>query len=667
MKRISISFSELLRTSPLTMVLQLVRRARQDNLKLHSNITRSRVELQSDELLRSRLSVEISTLLKINKDLFLSKSDLINNVVLLTAKQKKSILDDAHNILSHKIKLFSSDIIQLDKTIQWRQDFFSNRVWPLDFFTDVQVSYRDGSDIKVPWELSRFYHLPILTIAFFVTKDEKIINEIKKQITDWLDQNPTYFGPNWKVPMEAAIRVCNWSWVWIYLRSYIADEPFLKRFLHSLYYHGEFIFYNLEYGHFRANHYLSDIVGLVFLGILFPEIKMSRKWLKFSLHELESQIRYQISNEGVDFEASTSYHRLVTELFLYAGMLCKQHKIKLSETYWNRLRRMIKFVDCELQQNGEIPQFGDNDNGRVFILNTIFHWNVLNHQYLIDIGSILFPEYSLRNKEANLDQSILLLFTKNNINNQKIKIQKKQNSYKKIALYKRSGYLFVHYRDLYFALTFTGNGGKDELGSHGHNDGGSFVMTVKNKNIIIDPGTGKYTGDPSIRNKFRSQLSHNCPTINFKESNKFEKEELFHFREFYRPKLLNYHETPNSMLISIINTAYKKKYGISAIRTFTFQFQKRELVITDSFKKLPKKPTKFHWNFTFAKDIIPIMKGKTLIADHIKFSFQGSLACKIKKGIFSPSYGIIDNTNILQVSGISHDKSEIMYTTEITY
>ena len=43
--------------------------------------------------------------------------------------------------------------------------------WPLDHICRVPIVYGDGSDIKVPWELSRCQHLPLLAAAHRLTGD----------------------------------------------------------------------------------------------------------------------------------------------------------------------------------------------------------------------------------------------------------------------------------------------------------------------------------------------------------------------------------------------------------------------------------------------------------------------------------------------------------------
>ena len=148
------------------------------------------------------------------------------------------------------------------------------------------------------------------------------------------------------------------------------------------------------YGKFRAernsNHYLSDIVGLVYLGLVFSEFKEAKKWREFGIKELVKEMKKQVYPDGVDYEGSVSYHRLVTELFLSATLLCLKNGITFPGWYMERLEKMIEFVMYYTKPNGSSPQIGDNDDGRLHILSNYGSWNSLDHRYLLAIGAVLF-------------------------------------------------------------------------------------------------------------------------------------------------------------------------------------------------------------------------------------------------------------------------------------
>ena len=78
--------------------------------------------------------------------------------------------------------------------------------------------------------------------------------------------------------------------------------------------HGRFILDNNEFSYIAtSNHYLSDVVGLFWLGTLFPEFEHAAAWREFGLSEMLREMDKQILPDGADFEASTGYHKFVSE------------------------------------------------------------------------------------------------------------------------------------------------------------------------------------------------------------------------------------------------------------------------------------------------------------------------------------------------------------------
>ncbi|PDY07870.1 hypothetical protein COM83_34280, partial [Bacillus cereus] len=130
-------------------------------------------------------------------------------------------------------------------------------------------------------------------------------------------------------------------------------------------------------GEHTGNHYLSNIVGLVWLGLYFKQFSLSsvfnsntpEKWLTYGVAELEKEMFVQVNEDGTNYEASTSYHRLVTELFLITTILCNENSIVFSKKYIKRLEKMCDFLMYLNQPNGKSPLIGDADDGRLIIFS----------------------------------------------------------------------------------------------------------------------------------------------------------------------------------------------------------------------------------------------------------------------------------------------------------
>ncbi len=240
-----------------------------------------------------------------------SVADLEARVATL---DRTTLLERADAVVAHRFDLLGSGPVDLGPRIDWLADFKTGRRWPLAHISQVPIVFGDGSDIKVPWELSRCQHLPLLAAVYRLTGEALYLNEIGAQIESFIAANPVEFGPNWACTMDVAIRAANW----VAALAMVADArpPWLERAVGSLLLHGRFIRSHLEWGEVRGNHYLSDVVGLLPVAALFSGSDTGRRWAEWAAAELIAEMEHQVRPDGCDHEASIPYHRLVTELFV---------------------------------------------------------------------------------------------------------------------------------------------------------------------------------------------------------------------------------------------------------------------------------------------------------------------------------------------------------------
>lgn len=319
--------------------------------------------------------------------------------------------------------MISHDYIPID----WQIDFKSGYRWqenkPSSHCSPAPLP---GVDIKVPWELSRMQHLPQLAWAYGLASQkvegaqspETYSNEFRNQTLDFIATNPPRFGVNWNCPMDVAIRVSNWLVAYDLFKAQGAsfDPEFEQAFKNSVYDHGFHIIQNLEWNPtLRSNHYLADIVGLLFVSVYLPQSPETDTWLAFSVQELIQAMEEQFHPDGSNFEASTSYHRLSAEMMLYGTALIlglhdnKREALKhylpislfpglelqkaplpfyplpgldqaspLPPTHFEKLERIADFTRAITKPNGQAIQIGDNDSGRFLKLHPKYRKATLN-------------------------------------------------------------------------------------------------------------------------------------------------------------------------------------------------------------------------------------------------------------------------------------------------
>ena len=468
-------------------------------------------------------------------------------------------INQADEICSHVFSLLGSGKVKLDP-IDWHLDFKSSYRWnPKKYFKLIEPGPKIGVDIKVPWELSRCQHFVVLGQAYWLTGNNKYAQEILNEIEDWIRQNPYPYGVNWRCPMEAGIRAVNWIvGVYFLCDSLYLSDDFLIKLVKSIYQHATHIINNLEKCQEHTNnHYLADIVGLLFISVAFPQFKDADEWKKFAVQEMIAEMQKQVNSDGTDFEGSTAYHRLALEMFFYGYLLCSRNNIVMPENFVHQLWNMFKVTLNIIKPNGNIPQIGDNDNGRFIKFS---EGNILDHTYLLGIASILFSDSQFKVDSLEDLEDAVWLFGRKGLDEYKsLELQK----YPCIPISFDTGGWYVLKNDeaYLFVVCNKNNGG------HFHNDKLSFEMNIKGLDFFVDCGTYSYTSEPQEGNIFRNTRSHNTIVYAKSEQNVI----------FYSNKaVLFLKDKTNAICL-----AFAKDYFLGEHFGYGFKHQ-REMILKDN-------------------------------------------------------------------------------------
>jgi hypothetical protein len=458
---------------------------------------------------------------------------------------------EAEEILAHRVDILGSGWTSLGPTIDWHRDFKSGYRWPCSFFQDVQATrLTDASDAKVPWELSRCHHLLTLARAGRIFHDRRFANEATEQLDGWLTANPPGLGINWVNTMEVALRVVNWIAVmeaveaWEPLR-----DPLRSKLTRSLQVHGRHIAATLEgTPYLRSNHYLSDILGLLVLGASLTGDPDAPKWFRQAHAAFEREIRKEVHDDGVGFEASLSYHGLALEIFLLAYTVAARHGRPFSPRFRERLVRMVEASRALRHPDGRFPQIGDSDSGRV-LPGSFDRGASLDHLLwlgaaTLDLGRP-FPQEPHEEVAWTLGTEAWERLAK-----QPVAAPPSETVFADSRFYVlKSGR--TH------AVVRCGDVGQNGNGGHAHNDLLSFELS-HGLSLIVDSGTYAYTSDPGARNHFRATASHNTVEVAESEINPMMKTELFRLKQFARPTIEGWEQTSEHVRLVASHDGYRR-------------------------------------------------------------------------------------------------------------
>jgi hypothetical protein len=437
---------------------------------------------------------------------------LADDIPQLSVAQRSRLTETAQDVLASRFKIFGHpvpDLSSCDFATDWRFD----QTWPplyfqrYSFYEQKQIPY----DVKFPWELSRLHYL-VPVVAWLVVKgaDAPTLQWILAMLRRWRQSNPLAYSVNW-YPMEASMRITNLvlilDLVNLLLRRGLDTEmqkPLIEirgLLLTMIREHGDFVWINREFTDVRGNHFTANLVGLQ-LGYLALAAhgKGPSHWQRYVDLWLEKEIFLQFCADGVNFEKSCGYHKLVLELFLLAGIARERKGSPLSAGACQRLTDAAFFSQAISRPDGSAANFGDNDNAIALPFQTD---RPHSHGAAVElarawtgeaIGTLVFDD----------EDALAALFL----------IGRRGPAARPVAgpeilEFPAGGYVVVrNVSNGFFCMMDVGEVGMAGRGGHGHNDMLAFELCIDGQLVIVDPGCSGYTADLAKKTRYRSTAAH---------------------------------------------------------------------------------------------------------------------------------------------------------------
>ena len=525
----------------------------------------------------------------------------------LDEDDRRLLIERADAVAAHRFDLLGSGPVDLGAAIDWSRDFKSGRRWPLQHGLLIEAFYFDDSDIKVPWELSRCQHLPLLAAAFKLSGERRYLDELGAQLTHWIEANPVELGPNWICTMDVAIRAANWVAALAICGEEAAGEAWGERVAESLLLHGRYIRSHLETAEARTNHYLSDVAGLIVVAALFSRGEEGSAWGSWATTELVAEMEHQVREDGCGHEASIPYHRLVSELFICGTQAGESLQPgTFPAWYLKRLDRMLDFVAAYTRPDGLAPQVGDNDDGRFLPLGD-YGRDYRSHLHLF---SQAFRPYEPASRSLE---------------------------------FPAGGYYTMRHEDLY-VLVRCGDTGVYGVGGHAHNDQLSFELSCGSTPLIEDPGVGTYYESEDERLRFRSTGFHATLRVDGAEQNELPPYPRFPLGDRSRAEALEWAAEPGRTSFS------GRHHGFEALpapalheRRLELDGGRRELTVVDTVSSDAEH--QLDWAFPLGRCERVSVRDGIAVAEFgtvsLSIAVEGA-ELSIEEGAHSPAYGVIE-------------------------
>lgn len=595
-------------------------------------------------------------------------------------------LDQADRICNNRISILGHEIC-VQQPPAWHMDHLSGVEWPAQPSADLRGRRMDkGSDIKFVWELSRFHHGVTLGRAFALTQDERFADTFVALFSNWRAANPPGIGPNWTCAMEVAIRGTNLLWAGSLLASSKAFDPAMQEaFAKTLLGHGIFIYHHLEYNEqvvgrtvqpVNANHYLSDLAGLVHISIAFANGRPATEWRDFAIQELFREIRFQVDDQGIHGEYSPGYHRLVLEMILGCLIVIERQSIPVPQDIREKVLKMLDFIRHYRKPSGDVPLVRDNDSGRFCILG---EEELTSHDHLLALGAIYYDQPELYTGE--LFEDCLWHFgttaydwhvrhselgpvpTGADRRGEGSSASSPANP-PQSTLYEQSGFAVMRHESHHLLAVCCPKGIHGYCG-HAHNDFLSFELEAYGRTFLTDCGSYVYTQNAEWRNRFRSTRSHNTLTVDGQEQNRFNSSQLFEIDSRVSPEVRHWSSNEKQ---DILDAAYSMPLPdgttVTHERRFVFLKDRALWLIRDRVNGTGEHTIETRFHFGEGIDIAaePVCPPSALNLQRITYrtsctpgpnlflvaSGNAPLACFIETGWLSRTYATKSEIRVLR-------------------
>lgn len=314
------------------------------------------------------------------------------------------------------------------------------------------------------FNLHYFEYAIALGEAFRKTQNNDYWMKFKSLVTSWIECCKYAQGDAWH-PYTISLRLVNWLVCRDLFKTNLReDEAFDNLMQSSMYLQYRHLLANQE-KHLLANHYLENLKTLVICALLFGEddvlAEVERDYL--------SQLDEQVLPDGVHYERSMMYHKLILEGLLRVELAYRSAGKVAPTKVASKVKQMLDAMASIERGMGKTPFFNDAADGVAKECRPLVCACRDVYGYEPDDTKTAFPDsgfYKLYDGNAAL-------------------------------------------------VFFAGEPGPQYMLGHAHCDLLSFELSVGDRPVIVNSGTYAYQSD--LRPYFRSTAAHNAATVDGEE------------------------------------------------------------------------------------------------------------------------------------------------------
>ncbi|MFI1503946.1 alginate lyase family protein [Streptomyces sp. NPDC020597] len=425
-------------------------------------------------------------------------------VAAVPADAVKRLVAEADRLMDGHAEYFG--VVRDDLTApDWWRDPRTGRRAPGGYAFDVPYRSEDAvGDIKQIWEPSRHQYLTQLAAAYAVTGDERYAERVAEHLRSWWETNPPLRGVHWISGIELGIRLLSWVWIRRLLDGWSGAAPLFEDnpvALNQIWHHQRWLAAFPSRGSSANNHVIAEAAGQFAAACAFGWFPSSGRWRADALKSLERHLRGNTFVCGLNRELATEYHGLVLELGLAAVAEADAAGVPVPASVRLVLLRMSDALAAVVDNRLRPPRQGDADDGHGLVVDGAGtdRWGSL-----LATGDAVFGRLAWWPEVTGTDVRTPLLAAL---------VARTEPSTRRPARrpahFADAGMTILRGPGEIWCRCDGGPHGFLSIAAHAHADALSVEVRHDGIDVLADPGTYCYHGQPEWRRYFRSTLGHN--------------------------------------------------------------------------------------------------------------------------------------------------------------
>ncbi|MBO8185159.1 heparinase II/III family protein [Streptomyces spirodelae] len=392
----------------------------------------------------------------------------------------------------------------------WSYDPKTGRRAPAGYAFDVPYRSEDAvGDIKQIWEPSRHQYLTQLAAAYAITGNERYAERVAAHLRSWWAANPPLRGVHWISGIELGIRLLSWVWIrrlldgWPGAAALFESNPVA---LEQIWHHQRWLAAFPSRGSSANNHVIAEAAGQFAASCAFGWFPSSARRRADALRSLDRHLRGNTFLSGLNRELATEYHGLVLELGLAAVAEADAAGVSVPATVRLVLLRMTDALAAVVDSHLRPPRQGDADDGHGLVLDGA---GTDRWASLLATGHAVFGRLAWWPEVTGTDVRTPLLAALIRPYAEERTPPAVSRPASRPAHFADAGLTILRGPGEIWCRCDGGPHGFLAIAAHAHADALSVEVRHDGVDVLADPGTYCYHGQPEWRRYFRSTLAHN--------------------------------------------------------------------------------------------------------------------------------------------------------------